>query len=288
MPPASVHAVCVALVALDVAARTLRLREVLRALGQPLPLGRLLTIGLAADAASALTPCRVGGDVARTVGLRRAGVPSWQAAAAVVVDTVQTWPIVLAGGGVLAWLYGGAWWAAFSAGISCMVPRVESGPMAGAVSAAAILAAATFVWNRRTRRTSVESASLPRPRFATARLARTLPLTLVAVAARVAILPVLAASVAGAPPAGATALGSLALLHAQSFLPMPAGAGAVDVGFVSTWSAGAAATRVLVAWRLYTSGLPTAAGAGVLLRKGLIRLRRRAHHRQRSVGSEVA
>jgi hypothetical protein len=234
------------------------------------------------------------------MGLRRAGVPALRAAAAVVVDGVQTWPIVLAGGAVLAWLYGGAWWAAFSAGMTRLAPRIGFRGGAAAAGVAAIVAAAAFTWMRRTRRLHrFESAPLPRPRFSAARLAITLPLTLVAVSARVAILPVLATSVAGAPPAGATALGSLALLHAQSFLPVPAGAGAVDVGFVSTWSAGAAATRVLVAWRMYTSGLPTAAGAGVLLRKGLLaafrirtlrssRPRCRARPAPPSVGSEVA
>ena len=92
-------------------------------------------------------------------------------------------------------------------------------------------------------------------------------LTALSMALRVAILPVL---VAGQPglTTGAVVLGSFTLLFGQLALPTPAGAGAVELGFVGgfagTLSAGALAT-LLVAWRVYTLILPAALGGGALL-----------------------
>src|SRR5206468_2307690 len=91
-------------------------------------------------------------------------------------------------------------------------------------------------------------------------------LTAVSMALRIAILPVL---VAGQPglATGAMVLGSFTLLFGQLALPTPAGAGAVELGFVGgfagTLSAAALAT-LLVAWRVYTLILPAALGALLL------------------------
>jgi len=70
-------------------------------------------------------------------------------------------------------------------------------------------------------------------------------------------------------------VGSFTLLFGQLALPMPAGAGAVELGFVGgfagTMSTAALAT-LLVAWRAYTLILPAALGAllfaGAALRGG--------------------
>ena len=51
-------------------------------------------------------------------------------------------------------------------------------------------------------------------------------------ATRVAILPVLALTLADPPAMGPLAVGSFALLYSQLVLPTPSGAGAVELGFL--------------------------------------------------------
>jgi uncharacterized membrane protein YbhN (UPF0104 family) len=88
------------------------------------------------------------------------------------------------------------------------------------------------------------------------------PITLVNIAARVAILPLLAQALDQPPPLAATVVGSFALLYAQAVIPTPAGAGAVELGFLggAAGNLGAAETQLLVVWRLYTTVLGTVAG----------------------------
>src|SRR5207249_3902232 len=151
-----------ALCAADVTVRAIRLRLLVPG-GPALSLWRAVTINAYGDAASAITPARLGGDPARFAGCRRAGL-----------DT----PRALAGLGV----------AVLGAG--------QPG-----VSMSAVI------------------------------------------------------------------VGSFTLLFGQLALPTPAGAGAVELGFVGgfaeTMSPGALA-GLLVAWRVYTLILPGALG-GVLL-----------------------
>jgi uncharacterized membrane protein YbhN (UPF0104 family) len=87
-----------------------------------------------------------------------------------------------------------------------------------------------------------------------------MPLSLVAIAARVAILPVLALSLADPPPMTLLIFGSFSLLYSQMVLPTPSGAGVVELGFVGG-AAGELGSNgsLLLAWRFYTTGL------GVLL-----------------------
>jgi uncharacterized membrane protein YbhN (UPF0104 family) len=88
-----------------------------------------------------------------------------------------------------------------------------------------------------------------------------MPLSLVNLVARVAILPVLALTLTSPPALGPMALGSFALLYSQLVLPTPAGAGPVELGFLggAAGDLGAGEGWLLLAWRFYTSGI------GVLL-----------------------
>src|SRR4029453_384599 len=82
-------------------------------------------------------------------------------------------------------------------------------------------------------------------------LLATVPLTVVAVTARVLILPVLALGHGVFSEWAPLALASFTLLHSQMVLPTPSGAGAVDVGFAVGMGGGAGA--LLLTWRFYTS-----------------------------------
>ena len=75
------------------------------------------------------------------------------------------------------------------------------------------------------------------------------------------MLPVLALTLPEHPPFGVMLVGSFVLLYAQLVLPTPAGAGAVDLGFLGGMAGdlGADETGLLLAWRFWT------VGAGILL-----------------------
>jgi uncharacterized membrane protein YbhN (UPF0104 family) len=266
LPALEAHLICVALVATDVWARALRLKRILRALSHEVPLARLSAITLSCDAACALTPYRAGGDAVRVASLARSGVSLRRAMLAIACEAVQVWPTVLLCGIGLAWFYGAEWWGTFATGLGGMT---RARPWSLAAVALALPLTAWLGWCalRRVRRRGLVAtpvAARERLPFSMELLRATLPLTFASVAARVLILPVLAATLADAPPFGQSAMGSFALLHSQLVLPLPAGAGAVDLGFLAGAQQGARVGVLLVSWRLYTSGLGLALGLAAI------------------------
>jgi hypothetical protein len=99
-------------------------------------------------------------------------------------------------------------------------------------------------------------------------LLASVPLTLLGLAARVAILPVLALTLPFPPPMGPLTFGSFALLYAQILLPTPSGAGVIDLGFVggAVGNLGEHHRHLLLIWRVYTTVVVVAAGVIVALR----------------------
>ena len=95
--------------------------------------------------------------------------------------------------------------------------------------------------------------------------------TIVSTAARTAVLPVLAASAPGLPWGGVV-LGSFLLSFGAMFVPTPAGAGAIDLGFVAGFENVLNAedrVKLLAVWRFYTLVVPVAVGLVLLARAGL-------------------
>ncbi|MGH7633774.1 MAG: hypothetical protein ACRENC_08575, partial [Gemmatimonadaceae bacterium] len=94
------------------------------------------------------------------------------------------------------------------------------------------------------------------------------PLTFLGLAARVAILPVLALTLPFPPPVGPLTFGSFALLYAQVLVPTPSGAGVIDLGFVggAVGDLGEHHRRLLLIWRVYTTASVVAVGVVVALR----------------------
>jgi uncharacterized membrane protein YbhN (UPF0104 family) len=248
-------------------------------------LWQAITLNAYGDAASAVTPARLGGDPARFLGFRRAGVETPRALAGLAVEALIDW-LLLA---LAAVLLGLAFADTAAAGVGRLM-TLATGRTAriliGAVVALALVSAALARWYRRRH-------PLPLPGGAAAWLAaswrharglggRTVllaaMLTTVSMVARTAILPVLAAGLPGLDPRAAL-LGSFALLYGQLALPTPAGAGAVELGFVGGFAESMsprALAALLLAWRLYTLILGAALG-GVLAAMTAVgaRLRRR-------------
>jgi uncharacterized membrane protein YbhN (UPF0104 family) len=255
----------------DVLVRAVRIRLLVP--GTPhVTLWQAITTNAYGDGAAAVTPARLGGDAARFLGFRRVGVETPRLLAGLAVEALIDWTLLA----LAAVLLGLAWADTAAAGIARLVAlatgRTARILVAAAVALALVSAALARWYHRR--------HPLPFPTRAAASLVATwqqarglgggtvllaATLTTISMAARTAILPVLAAGLPGLDPR-AVILGSFALLYGQLAVPTPAGAGVVELGFVGGFTASLsprALAALLLAWRLYTLILGAALG-GVL------------------------
>jgi uncharacterized membrane protein YbhN (UPF0104 family) len=264
MTPLQAHVICLGLVAADLLARAWRIQWIIRGLGHRISLWDSFVLNAFGDAACALTPLRIGGEPARLAGMLRSRVPAPAAFVAISLEVLAAWPVIIVAAGWLAWRYAPEWWQ-------------EAGPRLSAAAAAAwpwVVAVAILSWlawrSARKKVSSPAARQLRRPvrramvywrRMPRWPLVASVPMSLVNLATRVAILPVLALALPSPPPMGPLALGSFALLYSQLVLPTPSGAGAVELGFLggAAGDLGADEGWLLLAWRIYTNGI------GVLL-----------------------
>ena len=258
------HLAALTLVIVDVVARGARIRVLL-----PMSLGRAITVNTCGDALAAVTPARLGGDPLRFVAFQRAGAtaPAVLAALAteVMVDAILIVAIVLGLTPVFAGA-GRAWWERL------MQLAAAPGGRRATFAILAALGLGGLVALRLRRRWPERLVHGARDawRILTHRppgsLLRVAGLTIVSMVARSAILPALAAGVAGVSALRLLA-GSFVLNVAQTVVPIPAGLGAVDLGFAA-WFTGTLGARdlvrLLVLWRLYSIVLGALAG-GLLL-----------------------
>jgi uncharacterized membrane protein YbhN (UPF0104 family) len=257
------HLLCLGLVGIDLIARAWRIQWIVRGLGHRMTVKDAFVLNAFGDAACALTPLRIGGEPARLAGMLRSGVPASAAFVGISFEVLAAWPVIILAAGWLIWEYAPAWW-------------VSTGPALGAAVrdgwpwVVVVLVASVAAWAYAYRVRSPVTRRLHRPvnrilmywrKMPSWPLLASMPLSLVNLASRVAILPVLAMTLTSPPALGPMALGSFALLYSQLVLPTPSGAGPVELGFL----AGAAGDMgqgqgwLLLAWRFYTSGV------GVLL-----------------------
>jgi uncharacterized membrane protein YbhN (UPF0104 family) len=227
----------------------------------------VLALNTVGDAASAVTPLRLGGEPARLAALTHAKVPLSAGIVAAVVEVLVMWPLVIAVAGWLALVYAPSWWRAAR-------PLLESRLTGSWIWIAVALAVIALLWwgavklsarsggavQRGTRRAWAYYRRLPAwPLIAS------VPLTLVSLAARVAILPVLALTLANPPAMGPLIFASLILTYGQLALPTPSGAGLVEIGFLggAAGDLGARYGSILFVWRFYTTILLVALGIGL-------------------------
>jgi uncharacterized membrane protein YbhN (UPF0104 family) len=211
------------------------------------------------DAASALTPLRIGGEPARLAGMLRSRVPATAAFVAISLEVLAYWPVILVAAGWLAWRYAPEWWS--EAGPRLGAAAVSAWPWVLAVAALSVVA-----WRMARRVASPAAHQIQRPirrvmvywrRMPAWPLVASIPMSLINLATRVAILPVLALTLPIPPEIGPLAVGSFALLYSQLVLPTPSGAGAVDLGFLggAAGDLGGSEPWLLLLWRFYTNGI---------------------------------
>ena len=263
MTPLQAHLICIGLVAADLVARAWRIQWIVQGLGYRMTFKDTFVLNAFGDAACALTPLRIGGEPARLAGMLRSNVPAPAAFVGISLEVLAAWPVIIVATGWLAWQYAPAWW--LSAG-----PRLASAARDAWPWVVLVLVASLIAWVYARRVTSPITRQLRRPvrralvywrRMPRWPLVASVPMSLINLVTRVAILPVLALTLPNPPELGPMMVGSFALLYSQLLLPTPSGAGAVELGFLGG-AAGDLGTDqgwLLLAWRFYTNGL------GVLL-----------------------
>lgn len=261
------HAAALALVLADILVRAARIRLLLG--DHPLPLRHAVAVNGLGDAASAITPARIGGEPARFLALGRYGIPPGPNVVALGVERLVDLALATLVGAAVLIVLGGRGFADLEA-IAGRLTTSSALPWLVGVSIAVVVSAAIAVRLRhrlpaavaRSLRSALDAAHVLPPR----RLAAAVALTPISMAARIAILPIL---LAGADVLGSVvpaAVGSFALIYAQLILPVPAGAGGVELGFVAGVSpllSPAQTAALLVMWRVYTLVLPAGVGLGV-------------------------
>jgi uncharacterized membrane protein YbhN (UPF0104 family) len=257
------HLVCLGLVAADLLARAWRIQWIVRGLGHRMTVKDAFVLNAFGDAACALTPLRIGGEPARLAGMLRSGVPATAAFVGISFEVLAAWPLIIAAAGWLIWKYAPAWW--LSAGPHLSAAAADAWPWLVLVLLLSLMA-----WGSARRVSSPLARQLRRPvrrtlvywrKMPSWPLLASMPLSLVNLGTRVAILPVLALTLTSPPALGPMILGSFALLYSQMILPTPSGAGPVELGFLggAAGDLGEGQGWLLLAWRFYTSGV------GVLL-----------------------
>ncbi|MGD9522313.1 MAG: lysylphosphatidylglycerol synthase domain-containing protein [Gemmatimonadales bacterium] len=266
------HAICAALVAADLGARTIRLRWLIAGTGQRLGVAESLRTNLFADAGATLTPMRLGGEPARLASLRLARIPLHAIGVALSYEILTSWSVLVLVGAGLAWRLAGRWLA--EAGPALAATAVGHRWAIIAVLALSLLA--IRMAHRLRHRVGARWSAPLREAIACWRempawtVAASAGLSLVNIATRTALLPVLVLSLPDPPQLPTLVLGSFLLVYGQLFLPTPAGAGAVELGLLggAAGTLGGQAATVLLAWRWWASGMTTLLGlvAAVRLR----------------------
>jgi uncharacterized membrane protein YbhN (UPF0104 family) len=264
------HLICSLLVVVDLVTRALRFQWLLIGLRTPVSFRDAFVMTTVGDAAAAVTPNRLGAEPARLSAAAFAGVPVTAAFVAVTFELIVTAPVTAAAAGWLALIYAPRWWHNARPMLAETVHRTW--PILALLLVAGIVA---WIFLRRampkashTVRRSTRRAWAYARRMPAWPLLASVPLTLLGLAARVAILPVLALTLPFPPPMGPLTFGSFALLYAQILVPTPSGAGVIDLGFVggAVGDLGEHHRKLLLIWRFYTTAAVVAIGVIVAVR----------------------
>lgn len=278
--PLPAHLLALGCAGVEVVARAVRIRALARDLHLPLGLRTAVRAQLAADAAGAVTPSKVGSDPTKLWVMGADGAPlggrgavllgemAWEAGVLVVVGLLlAVWvpgnrmvPLAVLAYAVVVLALGGL----------SLTVATRAGSRPPGWWGRLRLAPSRWHGLREQGRSYVEHARRlgeVSPRGMTVALLA----TVTHMAARVLILLALVAGWTGLPEtgAGSLVLWPFGLLYLGSLLPPPGGGGVLEVGFAAALDGilpAAVLPTALLWWRVYTFYLPAALGGVILLR----------------------
>jgi len=258
-------------VALDCVVRAWRIQLAVWAAGGRLGFQDAVRLNLYGEAASTLTPNRLGGEPARFLGLNEARVRPVTSLVAIGVEVAAEWPVFMLLGGALIAYYVPDW----QTEARHWLRRHRAGELVAVELIALLVLGVIYLLQRMVRSGMIRHRVRRQWRVAWAHVRRApwwllgagAVLTVVSIAARALVLPAL---VWGEPhpPFGQMFFGALTLIHAPLFLPLPSGGGGVEVAFLSGFAGdfGTRQVTLLLLWRFYTAVLLTILGRYVLVR----------------------
>jgi uncharacterized membrane protein YbhN (UPF0104 family) len=267
------HILALLLIAVDCVTRVWRIQLATWAAGGKLSFTDALRLNLYGEAASTLTPNRLGGEPARFLGMTWSGIRPVTALVALGVEVAAEWPvfglivIVLAVHYLPDWGERASDWLGHSLARDLLMIEVVALVVLLVIYGLQRLVRAGAIRHRVRRQWRVAIAHVRRaPWWA---LGVGALLTFVSLMARALVLPALAFGLPGAPPFGEMFFGALALLQAGLLVPLPSGGGGIEVAFLSGFAgdfpAGHTVTMLLL-WRFYTTILLTVLGVYLLVR----------------------
>jgi uncharacterized membrane protein YbhN (UPF0104 family) len=266
------HLLSLALLALDCVVRAWRIQLAVWASGGYLSFNDAFRLNLYGEAASTLTPNRLGGEPARFLGLNEARVRPVTSLVAIGVEVAAEWPIFGLVGAALLVYYVPDW----RSEAAHWLGRHRARELVAIELAALFILGVIYLLQRMVRSGMIRHRVRRQWRVALAHVRRApwwvlgagALLTLVSVVARALILPALTWGSAEHPPFGQMFFGALTLIHAPLFLPLPSGGGGIEVAFLSGFAGdfGPHAVMTLLLWRFYTAILLTVLGSYALIR----------------------
>lgn len=266
------HLLALALLAVDCIVRAWRIQLAIWTAGGRLSFRDAFRLNLYGEAASQLTPNRLGGEPARFLGLTEAGVRPVPAIVAIGVEVAGEWPIFMLVAVALFLYYVPDWRDAATAWLEAHqateLLTIELVALAALIGIYLLqrLARSGMIRHRVRRQWRVAWGHVRRaPWWVLGIIAL---LTTVSLASRALILAALTWGQRDAPPVGITFFGSLALLHAPVVVPLPAGGGGVDAVFLTGFAGdfGSRQVTMLLLWRFYSVVLLTILGVYALIR----------------------
>ncbi|HUL48804.1 MAG TPA: lysylphosphatidylglycerol synthase transmembrane domain-containing protein [Gemmatimonadales bacterium] len=266
------HLLALALLVIDTVVRAWRIQLAVWASGGRLDFASAVRLNLYGEAASALTPNRLGGEPARFLGLNEARVRPVKSLVAIGVEVAAEWPVFVLLGVLLVAYYVPDWQIA----ARHWLRRHRAEQLVAVELVALILLLVIYMLQRMARAGMIRHRVRRQWRVALAHVRRApvwalglgIILTAISIAARSLILPALAMDLRPHPPFAPMFFGSLALLHAPLVVPLPSGGGGIEVAFLSGFAGdfGGRQVSMLVLWRFYTTILLAVLGGIALIR----------------------
>jgi uncharacterized membrane protein YbhN (UPF0104 family) len=266
------HVLALGLLALDTIFRAWRIQLAVHTAGGRLGFQDAFRLNLYGEAASALTPNRLGGEPARFLGLTESGLRPVTALVAIGVEVASEWPVF----GLMAvsmLLYFVPDWHVHA---RTWLQHHRAGELVSIELVALVVLIVIYLLQRLTRAGAVRHRVRRQWRVALAHVSRArwwalllgALLTAASFAARALILSALALGMPDPPPFGRMLFGSLAPIHGALIVPLPSGGGGVEVAFMSGFAGdfGTHQVWMLVMWRVYSVLLLTALGCYAMIR----------------------